>query len=152
MVKWLNSNNLTLNEDKCEYMIFRRRRKKFATCNRKLYLNGKELRRVTSAKFLGVYLDEFLDWRIHVSNLTVKISKFVPILYRVRDQLTSNSLKIVYNALISPNFYYCCSVWGSCNQSVRNSLNVLQRKLIRIICFEDRCSHALPLFIKEHRL
>ena len=143
---WLKANGLTLNADKCEYMIFHRKHRKLTPFNSKLYIDGSEIKRVLSTKFLGVYLDENIDWNVHTSHVIRNVSKFIPIVYRIRDRLTRSSLRTVYNSIICPNLYYCCSVWGGCNSSIMSALFVVQKKIIRLISSEQYRAHTAPLF------
>ena len=38
-------------------------------------------------------------WKLHISNVLVKISKFISIFYRVRKVLTGDSQVMLYNSL-----------------------------------------------------
>ena len=61
LVEWLHVNKLSLNLAKTHYMVFRSRNKKcdaFAD----LSINGTIINRVSSTKFLGVILEEHLQW------------------------------------------------------------------------------------------
>ena len=40
-----------------------------------LFINDKEIERVTSIKFLGVLIDENLTWKEHITVIEIKISK-----------------------------------------------------------------------------
>ena len=66
----------------------------------KLILNNTTLERVNSIKFLGVILDENINWNRHIELVENKISKNIGILYRVSLYLDKESLKCIYFLLI----------------------------------------------------
>ena len=47
------------------------------------------LKQETKVKFLGIYIDEGLTWKSHISYICKKISKSVGIMYRFRFLLSS---------------------------------------------------------------
>ena len=87
---WLESNNLTLNITKTNYMLFQNRSIKHYIPP--VLLKGKAIQRVSHTKFLGVHIDENINWCHHINNVCTKISRICGILYRVRHQLTTESL------------------------------------------------------------
>ena len=91
-------------------------------------------------------IDQGLSWSCQVSHVIRKISKFIPILYHVRNSLTSSALRYIYNSIIYPNLHYCCSVWGGCTAYNMNPLLILQKRLVRIMCHKTRLTHTAPLF------
>ena len=62
---WLQANKLTLNTTKTHYMVFDRGRKQSE--NNLLTLNNKSIGYVKFTKFLGVIIDEQLNWLNHIS-------------------------------------------------------------------------------------
>ena len=61
---WLNSNKLTLNIKKTQYMIFHRSRIK--TNHLKLTMYNQIIIETSSLKFLGVIIDNNLTWHEHL--------------------------------------------------------------------------------------
>ena len=59
IASWTEENQMKLNEEKTNYMIFSRSQSEFAT---RLSVNGKTLDRVEAAKVVGVWLTTWLDW------------------------------------------------------------------------------------------
>ena len=71
------------------------------------------LKQVTEVNFLGIYIDEGLTWKSHISYICKKISKSVGIMYRFRFFLSWNTKKSLYYTLIYPYLTYCTTVWSS---------------------------------------
>ena len=58
----------------------------------------------------------------------------------------TNALKTIYHSLIYPYFNYCNLIWGSAANSHLKSLNLIQKKCIRIISKAEFYAHTEPLF------
>ena len=50
-----------------------------------LAINGKVIERTTSIKFFGIFLDEHLSKRNHISVVENKVSKNIGILYKAKS-------------------------------------------------------------------
>ena len=46
--------------------------------------------------------------------------------------LDSNTLKIIYSAIVLPHFDYCALAWDNCSQTLKNKLEKFQNKAARI--------------------
>src|SRR6218665_2399945 len=61
------------------YILFRSNRKPVPEETCKLVIDNTEIPQVNSVKFLGVYVDQHLPWKIHLENVASKISKNIGI-------------------------------------------------------------------------
>ena len=136
-------NKLSINYKKTNFMIFTRRRSNFTY---RLQLEGQTLERVNSFKYLGVILSEKLSWTAHIGHLVTKISRASYIISKLRHYVDLNSLKMIYYSLVYPHLIYCITSWGKAPISVLQPLEILQRKLIRIMTNSDFRCHTPPLF------
>ena len=100
--------------------------KKNQECN--VFINGFKIEEVTYTKFLGVLIDNKLNWQMQIQNVQRKVSKSVSILYRVKYLLDTNALLMIYNSLILPYLNYCVEVWGNTYPTNLNCIRVLQKK------------------------
>ena len=98
-----------------------------------LYLNDRVLKRVDKFKYLGIILDENLSFREHVKTMSLKISRNVGILSRLRHVFPRNILKTIYFSFVNPYFLYCVSVWASTFPSTFQPLQTLQNKALRLM-------------------
>lgn len=67
--KWFVSNKLALNTSKTKYIVFRSPYKVHNTVPIALRIRDTEISRVETISYLGVVLDEALNWRPHIDNL-----------------------------------------------------------------------------------
>ena len=114
-------------------------------------VNNQIINEITEIKFLGVILDNKLCWDAHIKHISTKISKSVSILKMLKYTFPTNALKTIYHSLIYPYFNYCNLIWGSAANSHLKSLNLIQKKCIRIISKAEYYAHTEPLF-NEHEL
>ena len=80
---WMKSNKLSVSIKKTKYIIFKPKQKSVHTNYPVLYDND-PLEKVPEVKFSGVYIDESLTWKSHISHVCKKISKSVGVIYRSR--------------------------------------------------------------------
>ena len=144
--KWLLSNKLTLNNDKTHYILFHRKQKRVPVHNGTLSIGEREIERVCDTKFLGVIIDESLLFKSHIALVTRRISKFIGIFYKIRDNLNTRYLRLLYKTLVLPSLMYCNSVWGAGCAAVLNPLVLKQKKLVRVISYLCTFNHTDPLF------
>ena len=106
---WFYANKLTLNVDKSVYMLFE---KNNSNRNMRISVCNKEIPRCSSAKFLGTWLDEKLNWNVHVSKLLSKLKCGLGMIRRGNKYLNSNAKRPLYYRQIQSNLSYGISIWG----------------------------------------
>jgi hypothetical protein len=84
-----------------------------------------------SVRFLGLHIDENLDWRVHISNVVKKISKGSYLLWRHKKKLNIQSKKQIYESFIRSHILYCLSVWGAAIPTHMKPLNKAVMKALK---------------------
>ena len=132
---WFKANKLSLNEGKTKYTFFHKTRQKDNIPLKMplLAINGKNIERTTSIKFLGVLLDEHLSWKNHISVVENKISKNIGILYRAKNIVSKDGLKTLYFSFVHSYLNYGNIAWGSTTRTKLKKLAAKQRQAIRAI-------------------
>ena len=105
--EWFRTNKLSLNIAKTNYVLFGNRRKCLSDTNFMISINGSVVERVISTKFLGVYIDQDLNWKYHTAQVAAKISKMLGKLNRVKYILPRSSLATLYQTMVHPCLIYC---------------------------------------------
>ena len=146
---WFNVNKLSLNVSKTNFMLFGRSKK---AENIKIEINNSEIERVSVTKFLGVLIDDKLQWKQQINHVKNKLSKCISIIYKAREFLNKDALILLYNSLFLPHLNYCSEVWANTYKTSLNKIVVLQKRVIRIIHRVDRLSHTSLLFHKMSSL
>ena len=97
LVTWFQSNKLLLNQDKTKYIIFRSKNRRIPPNLDSVCINNTVLEVVKSISFLGIIIDEFLDWKAHINYITLKVSRSVGILSKLKYVVPENVILLLYN-------------------------------------------------------
>ena len=147
---WFKANKLSLNTAKTNYILFRNKGKSLS--NLMIRINGTLISQVNQTKFLGLYIDEALTWDNHITHISSKISKSIGIIRKLSHILPNQVLTTLYNTLITPYLNYCNIIWAS-NYSTRlKPLEILQKRVIRILCNAGGLANTSSLFKRLHIL
>ena len=144
--KWLCVNKLSLNIPKTKFMIFHHRQKNIENIIPSLFINNHPIEKVADFNFLGITVDEHLNWNSHIQKIANKISRNIGCLNRLKNFLPLYTLKLLYSSLILPHLQYGILLWGFRT----DRLFKLQKRAVRIISHKKYNAHTDPIF-KELR-
>ena len=131
---------------KQKYIIFRSKNRRVPGDINDISVNNIVLQRVHSLSFLGVTIDEFLDWKTHIKNVTLKVSSSIGVSSKLKFTVPQNVLMLLYNSIVLPHLSYCNIVWGNSYSSHLNKMEILQKRAIRILTYSMYNSHTKLLF------
>ena len=111
---YMHCNLLHINMSKCKYMYFKPHLSEYSTCARKreitahlyLQLNGRKIKQVTSIQFLGVILDENLNWWAHQEYLLKKLNQCIGAIKRIKSNVPKSQYKNLYHSLFESHLTY----------------------------------------------
>ncbi len=106
---------------------------------------------IPAIKFLGIFIDQKLDFKFHINSLVTKLSKAMYFLRNSKLFLSQSALKSVYYSLIHSHLVYANPIWSTASQSCIQKIFLKQKTAIRIITSSSYNSHTEPLF-KELRI
>ena len=144
--KWLKVNKLSLNIKRPIFFIFSGR--KVRNSDVALNIDGISTNEEGSTKFLGVLLDNKLNWKKHIDYVSRKLSRGICMISKVKKYLNGDSLVTLYYSFIYPYMCHCNLIWGSTYESNLKKLTILQKRIIRIISGTRPKEHTDPLFEK----
>ena len=99
-------------------------------------------------KYLGVVIDNSLNWKEHIKSVSAKVSKAIDILRHAKAFLPQVTLKTLYTGIAEPHFQYCCPVWGCAGSTEINQLQNLQHRAARILTNSSFGTPSRPLIDK----
>ena len=70
-------------------------------------------------KYLGINIDENLNWKQKISDIAIKLNKANGILSKLRHFIGRKTLKSIYHALFEPHLYYYSLVWAQNSNSIK---------------------------------
>ena len=115
--KWLNNNELVLNQEKTISITFSLNRKGISTC--------------TSVKLLGLYLDSDMSWNTQIDSLIVTLARNLYLLRRLKSSLSLNFLCLSYHAFFHSHINYSILFWGGATRM--QEIFTWQKRAIRTI-------------------
>ena len=145
ILRWLATNKLTLNVKKTHFVVFRSPGRT-VNLTKSIFINGTRISQEPYTKFLGVWLDENLNWAKHIKEISSKVSKGVGILTKARSYLDPSIMKTLYYSFVYPYLHYNIEAWGNTYDKYIEPLFRKQKRAVRVIAGAKRNSHSEPLF------
>lgn len=127
---WFSSNKLLCNNDKTQDLL--------------LSMAGRS--NYKSVKLLGFHLDSRLDWNDHIDGICKKISRVSFLMWKLRDCVRDEYLRISYFSFVQSHICYGIVLWG--HSSAVHDILIIQKKILRTMCRVDEVEHCKPLFIR----
>ena len=158
---WINSHLLSLNPNKCKYMVISRKSSSFTSSLPSLSLAGVSLEQVQVFKYLGVVISSRLSWSDHVLHVAAKARKSIGVIYRnFYRHFSPATLLQLYKSIVLPQLTYCSSVWApSSSSGSMRKLESVQHFALKVCLHQwnstySDCLHAvhLPSFSARYTL
>ena len=142
ITSYFKQHKLTLNIDKPCLMVL----SKNETPQVKIEFNGKTIEQVSHTRFLGIYINEKLEWKNHVTHVLSKISSGCYSLKCIKNMVPKRVLKNVYLANFESHIVYALGSWGpmisaklrkKLQGKMLNSLKIVSDKNGKIVTLFD---------------
>ena len=111
---WFKSNTRSLNFNKTKYMVICK--KSINTSSFKLTIGKNEIKQTDHVRYLGIFLDDKLNWEHHVFSICSKLSKTSGFFYKLRHYVPLSTLGILYFSLIQSHLQHSILNWGRANK------------------------------------
>ena len=130
---------MPLNVAKTEVILLKTKHKPCDT-DLRLKLCRKRLYKTKYLTYLGIKIDENLNWKIHIHDLASKLNRANAVLAKLRHFVNSEILRSTYFAIFHSHLNYVCIAWGL-TRFPQQKVFILQ-KTLRIMNF----ANTTPLF------
>jgi hypothetical protein len=131
IMNFLQQRGLHLNAAKTNFMIFSPG-KTCSTTSRTIEISESvEISRVASTKYLGLILNEKLNWKDHLEKMKSKLAPASGILWKMKDLMPTHAKKLVFDSLFGSHLNYMAPVWGFSPGSHISDIQVLQNRALR---------------------
>ena len=131
---WLSHNKLLLNKKKSYTMVFGTRQKLKSKPNVVITCkDGTSLHKVDSFKYLGVWLDSELSFKLHIKHVIQKVNNGISVLHRSHNCFTLSVGKRIASQLILPIMDYCDVVYQNALKSDLAPHNIAYNRLCRLV-------------------
>ena len=129
VLSWFSANQLVANPAKFQMLILG------SSANSIIVKVGNTtITSSDSVKLLGITIDKELLFRTHIENLCRKASNYVRSLYRIRNVILSNQLKLLNNSYILSAFSYAPIIWMFCNKYSSKAIDSVHKRALRAVC------------------
>lgn len=155
---WFTKNHMLLNVEKTKYINFYLRKHwifndrimyKCSNClDKQTFCNNtcKEVGRVTDIKYLGLVVDQEINWKMHVNNLKSKLNISIRYFYFLKGICNERTLRMLYFSLVQSRIEYGMVFWCGTYSSHVNVLHIYQKSFIRLIKRKTKLEPSRPLF------
>ncbi len=139
---WARKWKIKINADKTEGLIISRKSTQYAVP--KITLDGCNVNFVREHKHVGVWLDNKLDWKIHIEKLADKANKRMGILRRFKYSLPRHALNQIYLSFIRPLMEYGGPLFAGQDLQDLEILDKIQIAAMHIVTgAKQKTSHEL---------
>ena len=133
---WFTSNKMTNNVAKAAYSIFTNQ-PRIPTILNTVNFGRDTIERVKFSRYLGLQLDDKLEWKEHIELLKAKLRKTLQAFKIVKNYLTEEQKRQMYYAYFFSRLQYGIELFGHTSKGQMKELQVLQSKAIKVLYRKD---------------
>jgi len=145
---WMKYNKLTINHTKTKLISYRHYNKKGIDLLNRIKIDDKILKQIKTFKYLGINIDEALTWTPHISELQIRLSRTLAIMYKLKGTLGYEELKTIYFSLFNQIINYGNIIWGNASYNKTKRIITIQKRAIKILNDSYLNTHTANNFIR----
>ena len=143
---WLAANKLSLNVGKSNFLHFHHGNTKKESLN--IQINDTAVEEKDSTKYLGVYIDNKLSWKTHISITKTKLSRGIGMIAKTRYFVTDTVLRNLYYSFFLSHINYNLLNWSTAATTNLDTIRKSVKSAVRLMSFKNKYEHTDPLFKK----
>jgi hypothetical protein len=149
---WMSANQLKLNNDKTEFIIFRPRHRTFAPQDYTINIGNTTLLPVSHVRNLGVIQDSCLTMEKQVNNITRACYYQIRNIGKIRRSITTDACRTLIQASITSRLDYANVLLYGLPRSLLNRLQRVQNSAARLVTRSRKREHISPVLVQLHWL
>ena len=106
---WFWANKISLNTSKTEIIFFRPQQKQI-TKHRNFRISLQKINTCSKVRYLGISLEEHLDWNLHISSLKHKLNRAIGILNKKEHYVPKFLLNTLYYLMFHSHIINSCQI------------------------------------------
>ena len=150
--KWMDKNQLKLNDSKTEFITFASQRQ-HPKCNTTHFcVNGELVNRSDCIKYLGANLDQHLNFKMHIA---LKCGTAMYNLYKIRQirsVLTEEACRTIIQGLVLSHLDFANSILAASPDNIIKMLQRVQNMAAKVILGKNRQDSPSACLIRLHWL
>ena len=135
---------MDFNPQKCKAMSVTNKRK---PVQQTYNIHHESLEKVTSAKYLGVTMQQNMKWNNHINQLSKKANSTRAFLQRNLRSCPRHVKILCYKTLLRPILEYGCEIWDPSTQANIQKLEMIQRRYARFVYSDYRYSSSVAAML-----
>ena len=140
--EWLENNKLIPNTSKTKLMMLTPR--PFGELP-DIYFNGTRLEWVSDIKYLGIIIDNKLNFSLQAAEVHRKLCKMQGIYYSLSSLLPRSTLMTIYYSLVYPVVSQNVVIWGGVPVANVRNIKITLNKILRSILKVEHDENNIPL-------
>ena len=129
---WMQEKKLFLNMSKTESVIYGAHQRLKREDSISLSCNGSSVTESNSFKYLGVVIDQHLNFTNNIEHVVNKVSRKLGVLRPLRISIPMVAAERLYKRTILPIFDYCDVAWYGCGKDNPDALESLQHRAAKL--------------------
>ena len=139
--KWCAKNSLLINPEKTKLVVVGSAQLIKRLPHISLSLLGKTISPVSVAKDLGVYIDQYLTYDVHVTKTVSSCMNQLVQIGRIKHLLDRKTPLLLINSFVFSKLFYCSSVWGNTSKRNLHKLQLVQNFAARVVLGLKKFDH-----------
>ena len=103
---------------------------------------------LAKCKYLGIYLDDQLNWKHHIDYICEKLVKFTGIFYRLTSKISCGWLRNIYYSFVYPHLLYGIEMYANTCVTYLDKVIKFNNKILRILQKCPISTQVLELYTK----
>ena len=130
---WYNRFMFHIGKTSCMLVTSAQRRRRMSQDHLDLSLNDNQIEHVKASPYLGITIDQNLNFNIQTNNICNKANRALGALKRAAPFLPIDTRALMFNSMVLPHLDYCCTIWGTTSNTNIGKLQKIQNRGMRII-------------------
>ena len=140
--EWLKNNKLIPNVTKTKLMMFTPRHTRILP---DVLFNGTKVEWVNEFKYLGVIIDNNLNFSSHTREINKKLCKMQGVIYSLSSLLPKKALLTIYYSLVYSLLSQNIVIWGGVSEVNVKNIKICLNKILRSILRVEYDENNIPL-------
>ena len=138
LYSWCVCNKLTINTGKTNFILFHTKNKFVPQDFNNIRGSDFNIKRSESVKYIGLHIDEKLNWGTHIDTICTSLIKYFGIFNHIKHLVSKTLIRQIYFAFVYSRINYGIEIYGSCSKKLLSKLQTIQNKLIKLFVGHPR--------------
>lgn len=143
---WLESHKLKLNLAKTKILLVDKHRDNLSHHFIGINFKCQLIKREKSIKYLGLTIDEKINWSQHIEQIKNRLGALAFAMYRMKNTIPSKQLWNIYHAHFMSHINYLNPIWNKCAAYHMNEIQRTQNKILKTILKLPRLTATRSLY------